>query len=69
MGSNHAYARDFKEKAVQTMQVVKDKAVEQSKAAGRQIDEQAHKKPWHFVGFAAFFSVFLGFFLGRKTKR
>lgn len=67
MGSN-AVARDFKEKVHHQMEVVKDKVVDVSKDAGRKIDEHAHKKPWQFVGVAAFFSVILGFFFGRKTK-
>jgi ElaB/YqjD/DUF883 family membrane-anchored ribosome-binding protein len=66
--NNAAYARELKEKAVQTLSVAKDRVVEGSKVAGRKIDAKAHEKPWYFVGVAAFFSVVLGFFLGRKTK-
>lgn len=69
MRSSNAFAHEFKDKAVQKLEIAKDKVVEQSKDAGRKIDADAHRRPWFYVGFAALFSVIFGVFVGRKSKR
>ncbi len=39
-----------------------------SKAAVRQLDDEAHKNPWLLIGIAALVAALFGFLLGRKSK-
>ena len=48
---------------------IKTQSIETGKQVAHKLDNEAHKRPWHFVGFAAVFSAIFGFFVGRKTKR
>jgi ElaB/YqjD/DUF883 family membrane-anchored ribosome-binding protein len=68
MRSSNAFAHEFKDKAAQKLEIVKDKVVEHSKEAGRKLDADAHRRPWFYVGFAALFAAVFGVVLGRKTK-
>jgi ElaB/YqjD/DUF883 family membrane-anchored ribosome-binding protein len=68
MRSSNAFTHEMKDKAVQKLELVKDQVIEHSKEAGKKIDADAHRRPWFYVGFAAVFSIFFGFFVGRKSK-
>ncbi len=68
MRSSNAFAHELKDKAVQKLEIAKDRVVEHSKEAGKRIDADAHRRPWFYVGFAALFSVIFGVFVGRKSK-
>jgi ElaB/YqjD/DUF883 family membrane-anchored ribosome-binding protein len=68
MRSNNAFTHDIKEKAAQQLELVKGKVIEGSKEVGKKIDGDVHRRPWHYLGIAAFFSMFFGFFVGRKSK-
>jgi ElaB/YqjD/DUF883 family membrane-anchored ribosome-binding protein len=57
-----------KEKATHAILEARDKVLDQSKAAVKSVDSEAHKQPWLFVGIAALAASLLGFFLGRKSK-
>ena len=46
---------------------IQDRAKEQAKKIGRQVDDQVHEKPWLYIGGAALVGVVLGALLrGRK---
>ncbi|HRK03403.1 MAG TPA: hypothetical protein PLH57_12140 [Oligoflexia bacterium] len=60
---------EWKDKSVEAVSDAVDKVVLVSKNAATTVDKKAHKRPWLFMGVAALFSSFFGFFLGRKTKK
>ena len=64
-GSLKDSVHEFKDKAVHHAQEARDRVLH----AGRQVDDEAHRSPWIFVGVAAFFSMILGYLLGRTSRR
>ncbi len=60
--------QDYAQQATELAHDARDRVVTVSKQAVHKVDQQAHKKPWIFVGVAAFFASMFGFLIGRKSK-
>ncbi len=63
------HMRPYLDEASRKLHVVQDKAIEASRDAAKAVDEDAHKRPWFYVGIIAGLSVILGFLLGRGSRR
>lgn len=44
-------------------------AAAKAKEATMQVDREAHRRPWYFIGAAAALAGVLGFVAGRKLKK
>ena len=56
------------EEAGEALHELKDRVVDSARPQAERLDQEVRKNPWAFIGAAAVLSLFVGFFLGRRSK-